>query len=51
MQRVLQVKDREEHNQKLWIGPLIPLQRHSFCLMSIIIFPIGLNKGRDIVVH
>ena len=26
----LQIKDHEEHNQKLWIGPLIPLQRHFY---------------------
>ena len=39
MQQVLQVKDHEEHNQKLWIDPLIPLQRHSFCLHFLSILP------------
>ena len=29
MPQVIQVKDHKENNQRLWIGPLTPLQRHS----------------------
>ena len=53
MTRILQVKDHKEHNKRLLIGPLIPLQRHSFLpkfslhsskilnMLRIIIFPSG----------